>query len=215
MKFIKRLVLVLFVLFILAFVGAMVAASRIHAEVLSSDLPQDVYESDGDLEALALIKLVRIFNPLSTEDDYTLFEEFLNLMILSVIHSELNASYDPLSENMDNATQYIYYNDYIMIDKLYAKVTEEDQIEVVVAFENHTIFNIDSKISLFFDVEISTLPTPQVVLSLDKTYLSDIEITKDTLDWILSYFDKTSIEDSVPFGELDLTEYTYTVSPTL
>ncbi len=215
LKLLKRLLLVIAILVVLVFGAYAVFVNRIHSEVNVSDLPQDVYENDGDLQTLAMEKLVEIFSPFSTEDDYTLFEDFLNLMILSIIRDDLNADYDPLADPATDATTYIYKEDFIAIDKIYAHTNESDQIVLTVAFENHTLLKIDSKIVLVFDVDIHTLPSPGVTMTLNSLFLSDIDISIETLDWILSHFDKTAIEDSVPYGELDLTDYTYTVSPTL
>jgi len=213
LKLLKRLLLLVIILVVLVFGAYAVFVSRIHAEVNVSDLPQDVYESDGNLQSMAMAKLVEMFSPFSTEDDYTLYEDFLNMMILSTIRDNLNADYDPLADPGTDATTYIYKSDYIAIDKIYAHTNEDDQIVLTVAFENETLLKIDSKIVLVFDIDIHAVPSPGVTMTLNSLFISDMVISIDTLDWILSHFDKTAIEDSVPYGDLNLTDYTYTVSP--
>ena len=207
-KLIISLLLIAFVLFVIV----AVVHTKISVDVTDQELPQDVYENDGNLLLIAQSKLIDIVNPLNTEDEYTLTEEFVNYMLLYSIRENVNADYNPLDDTCDtDDCNYIVRTEYGNIEYAFASLNEDNQLVVVVSLYREDFPTTETALYVTFDIDIS-LTEMAIILTLDTVFLSDIEITKDNLDTILSFFDPTAIEDSIALGELDLENYTYTVS---
>ncbi|MCF7925296.1 MAG: hypothetical protein K9L26_02080, partial [Candidatus Izimaplasma sp.] len=184
---------------------------KFNVETESSALPQAVYENDGDLLLTAEAKLVEIVNPLSTEDDYILAEEFLNLMLLDSIRTNVNDAYDPLSDCETDICENIATNNVGYVGYAFVTLNEENQIVLTVSFGRNQYPDIESSLYLTFNLEID-LNEMEMILTLDTMYLHQTEITKDRLDQIFNYLDKDNIESMITKGTLNLDDYTYTVS---
>lgn len=211
MKLIKRLIQLILILVVLALAVVFIFAKSISYEVLATDLPQDVYEAQGNLQDLISNRLVSIFNPLSTDDDYTLTEEIVNLVILDAIHTNINAEYNPLSEDPTDATQYVILQQGLYVDFVFAKLNEDNQLVLTVSGGFDTLNLLDTAIIMTFDIEFDLINF-SIVLTLVDVNLGPMDVTFEQLDWILSYADKNAIEDSVTTGTLNLDDYTYTIS---
>ena len=206
----KLLIVLTIVVLILAGVFAFVK-SKIQVDITEMDLPQDVYESGGDPFAIAQLKLLEILNPFSTEDEYTLTEEFLNYMLLDSIRSNVNEDYDPLNDSCtDSACDFIAATDYGNEEYAFVELNDDNQMVVTVNFARSDFPEIETALFAVFDVEFK-LTEFEIELLLDALYINDIEITEENLDTILGFFDPTVIEDMITMGELNLEEYTYTI----
>lgn len=203
--FISLLVTILFVLMTLFL-------NNISVDVTDDDLPQDVYTNSGDPFLIAQSVMLEFVNPFSEEDEYTLTEEFMNYMILDSIKENVNAEYDPLNPDCtDSACDVIIDTNYGAIEYAYASLNSENQLVVTINFNRTDYPNVETALYAIFDIEVSIIEL-QVSLILDSLYVNEMEITTDTLDTILGYFDKDEIEDMVTIGELDLEQYTYSFS---
>ncbi|MGE4378523.1 MAG: hypothetical protein AB7E16_01265 [Candidatus Izemoplasmatales bacterium] len=217
MKIIKRLLIFLLVIIVIIGGLGIFAINRIKAEVTSEDLPQDVYESDGDFQTLMAAKALEIVGS-SEEDSYTLIEEFLNLLILDIIRNDVNSDYDPLNgETADS--KYIINHEQFTLDYIYAHLNDDNQIIVTVSLKRnnfpkamtafHFVFDIDT------EIEYNVLNIPidwTMTLSLSEVYLHDILVKQNIYDYFVSMANKDDIEAYVDKGELDLDDYTYTIS---
>jgi hypothetical protein len=208
----KKLIISLAVIGVVLLLGVNFAISKIQVDVESADLPQDVYQNNGDLLLIAQGKLIEIVNPLSTEDEYTLTEEFLNYMILDSIRENINSEYDPLGDDCEDVScSVIYESGQGNIEYLFVKLNDDNQIVVTMNFNREQLPAFETALFVTFDVEVSIIDM-EIRLVLDTVFLNDIEITKDQLDMVIDNLDKDQIEQSISMGELDLDTYTYSVS---
>jgi hypothetical protein len=208
----KKLLIIIVVLALTIFVVISIAVSKIQVDITESDLPQDVYESSGNPLEIAQLKLLEIINPLSTEDEYTLTEEFLNYMLLDSIRSNVNDEYDPLNDACtDVSCDVIAETPYGNVEYAFVELNSDNQIVVTVNFARSEYPQVETALFAIFDVEFK-LTEFEIDLVLDSLYLNDIEIKKEHLDTVLGYFDAAAIEEMISLGSLDLEEYTYTVS---
>ncbi len=211
MKLIKKLLLFILLLSIIAFSILFMFVKSIQTEVSNSDLPADVYSEQGDLFEIAKLKLVQLIWFTGSEDDYTLVEEFINYYILDLIHNSLNEAYDPFQEPSSDETSLIIQTEYYYINYLYAHLSEDNQLIITVSIGSDYLIPTETTLSLYFDITVS-ITDLSLTLTLTEVFLDTISISFNTLDKIFSYVDKEAIEDSVSTGTLDLDEYTYNVS---
>ncbi|MBU1094193.1 MAG: hypothetical protein KKH01_07005 [Firmicutes bacterium] len=212
MKMLKRLLIFILVIVIVIVGGLFFFVKSIAVEVTDSDLPQDVYTENGDLLVVAQNDLLELF--LADEADrYTIFEEFLNLVILDSIQTNINTAYDPLGTLDTNEANYIVYETNYYIDYVYAELNDTNQMVVCVSFGSDRILTMHSAIYLTFDIDIQIEPlNVSVVLTLVEYRIADQNLSFKILDYIFTKLDKASIEDSITYGVLDLDLYTFTVS---
>jgi hypothetical protein len=181
--------------------------NRISTTVTEADLPQDVYESDGDISVLLLSKAAEIVLA-DEEDSYTLIEDFINLLIFDIIKDNINPEYDPINGD-DEVNKYIISRDKLTIDYIYAHLNEENQLIITVSIKRPNI--VETAFHFVFDIEYE-FSSFSLTLSLDKVFLHDIEIKRNIYDYFVSMADKNQVEQYVETGELDLEEYTYSIS---
>lgn len=181
--------------------------NRISTTITESDLPQDVYASSGDISVLLLSKAADIVLA-DEEDSYTLIEDFINLLIFDIIKDNINSEYDPINGD-DEINNYIIAKDKLTIDYIYAHLNEENQLIVTVSIKRSNI--VETAFHFVFDIEYE-FSSFSLTLSLDKVFLHDIEIKRNIYDYFVSMADKNQVEQYVETGELDLDEYTYSIS---
>lgn len=210
MKLIKKLLILILGILVIFSLITLFVIKDIQVEITNADLPQDVYEENGDLLAIAKAKLIGFAVFHMNDDDYTGIEEFLNYYILYEIHHELNSDYDSFAETQTDATKFIYTYESFYIDYIFASITDNDQIELTISFGSSRFKMLDSALHLYFDIDVSA-PDMSLTLTLTDVYLDTIKIDQSLLDQIFSYLNKDAIEESVTTGTLDLTNYTYTV----
>ena len=213
MKKLIRNILLLIVLILVA-IGVFGAffINSISYQVSEDDLPQDVYDTSGDLLAYAKLQIVGLV--LANEDDrYTMLEEIMNLILLDSIRENINTDYDPVGDCEDESCQYILKQSPAYVDYAYAYLTDDNQIAIVISFGTDQYVNIDTALFLYFDVEINILEM-EVVFTLDNYSLGNRGMSKTLLDYLFDRMNKEDIEDSMTFGTLDLDKYEYTISIT-
>lgn len=212
MRIIKRLLTFLIVLVVVLLAAAFIFIKSVSVNVTNADLPQDIYSETGDLQTIARINLLGLVVA-SEEDSYLLINNFMNYMFLDSIRSSINSAYDPLGDLNTDATNYIVDGFGYYIDYVYSTLNENNQIVVCISFGTDKYITSHSAIYLYFDVLIEKeLLNITVTLSLSEYYLSDTKLSLKMLDYLFEKLDKTSIEDSMTMGVLDLDNYTYTVS---
>ncbi|MCK4551434.1 MAG: hypothetical protein KAU02_00860 [Tenericutes bacterium] len=214
MKLLKKLIIIIVVLAIFLIAGSLLFLNQIQYEVTSDDLPQDVYETSGELLPYAKTKVLGLLT--ANEDDrYTLIEEIINLIILDSIQENINENYDPLGDCTTNTCLKIYDSDSFYIDYIYAEINEDNQIEITISAGSESIVKVDTALILVLDIEFNIITlNPNVVFTLNSYYLGNKGLSLTLLNIIFNRFDKTEVEDSMTFGILDLDEYTYTISIT-
>lgn len=206
MKLIKSLVVIALVIGALGFV----AFKIVHVEASDADLPEDVYEEDSNLLTLVNLNLFDLFIG-DPDDEYTVVEEIINLVILEAIRENINTEYDPLGDCETIECNYIEHNENFYINYLWAELNDENQIVVYVSIGSDKIVHVNTIVSFYLDIEINYIGF-EITLTLDKIAINKTEISVERIDKIMSNFDKGNIEDSVSVGELDLDEYKYTIS---
>jgi len=214
-KFIKWLLLLLLVAVIGIVIFAFSFVNSIQYSVTANDLPQDVYTTDGDLLSYAKTKIVSLVTA-STDDRYTITEEFLNLIIWDSIKENVNADYDPLgtcSEPDSTACQTIVSEDYYYINYAFAKLNEDSQMVITISGGIDKIIHKETALIMVFDIDFR-LTDMEVVFTLNSYSLGERELSKSLLDRLFRYVGKSDVENSVSFGTLDLTDYTFTISIT-
>jgi hypothetical protein len=207
MKIIKRLLIFLFLVIIIVLGLLYLGINRISTTVTEADLPQDVYESNGDISVLMLSKAAEIVLA-DEEDSYTLIEDFINLLIFDIIKDNINSEYDPINGD-DEINGYIISRDKLTIDYIYAHLNEENQLIVTVSVKRPNI--VETAFHFVFDIEYE-FSSFSLTLTLDKVFLHDIEIKRNIYDYFVSMADKNQVEQYLETGELDLDEYTYSIS---
>ena len=209
-KFVKNLLLFIIIVLVAISIYSISFINSIEYSVTESDLPQDVYTTSGDLLAYAKTKIVSLIIA-SDEDKYTITEEFLNLIMLDSIHKNVNEDYDPLGDCTSDPCESIYSSEYFSINYAYAKLNDSNQIVITISGNTNKILDKETALIMIFNVDFNILDM-NVVFTLDKYSLGEREFSKNLLDRIFNYLGKESIENSVSFGELNLTDYTYTIS---
>lgn len=210
-KFLKKILLFLVFLAVLLVVGTFAVLRAHDVQLSDSDLPQDVYETDGDLLAVAELKLAALLL-LHPEEPGEPVEEFLNYLILYMIHDKVNPHYDPLDASCDtDACNLISGNADFYVDYAFAALTEENQILLTVGMGSQTAFESRTAVYLYFDWELNYL-SAGLTLSLDRCFVATTEISLKTLGWLVDRAGQDAIEDAISFGTLDLDAFTYSVS---
>jgi hypothetical protein len=211
-KFIRRLLLFLVLIIVGLGIILMSFVNSIQYVVTESDLPQDVYESDSNLLVLAKLKIVGLV--LADEDDqYSMIEEIMNLIILDSIQDNINSSYSPLSDCEEDVCQYIYKDSPFYINYAYAYLNDNNQIVIVISGGTDKYMSVDTALQLVFDVDVDIL-NMSVDFTLHSYSLGNRDLSLKMLDFIMDKMDKDAIENDMTFGELDLDTYTYTISIT-
>ncbi|MCK5731912.1 MAG: hypothetical protein KAH13_02770 [Tenericutes bacterium] len=214
MKLLKKLILIIVVFVVLLIAGSLLFLNSIEYEVTNSDLPQDVYETSGELLPYAKTKILSLL--IVDEDDrYTVVEEIINLIILDSIHENINESYDPLGDCTTNDCSRIYNSDSLYIDYVFAEINEDNQIVITISAGSESIIKADTALILVFDIDFNIITlNPNIVFTLNSYYLGNKGLSLTLLNIIFNRLDKTEVEDSMTFGTLDLDEHTYTISIT-
>lgn len=212
LKFIKGIIIFTIVLALAIIVGVMVLTKAIAVDVTDADLPQDVYMETGDLLTIAELNLLGLV--LADEQErYHIIEEFMNYVILDSIRTNINSAYDPLGDIDTDAANYVVSEGEFFVDYVYAELNDTNQMVVCLSFGTDRYYKTHSALYLTFDIDIEIeLLDINVVLTLSEYRIADKELSMRILDFIFNKLDKSSIEDSMTFGVLDLDEYTFTIS---
>ncbi|MBN2540908.1 MAG: hypothetical protein JXB08_05215 [Bacilli bacterium] len=214
MKFLKRFLIFLLVLVVAIVLVAFSFINSIRYEVTEADLPQTVYASSDDLLTYAKLKVVSLVLA-SADDRYTITEEFINIIIFDSIRENINSTYDPLNDDCTVAAcDFIVTDEYYYLDYAYAELNEDNQLVVTISVGTNKIISAKTAIILVFDIEFDMGLDPKVVFTLDSYSLGEKQMSKSLLDRIFDTIGHQSVEDSMTFGDLNLTDYTYTISIT-
>ncbi len=206
MKIIKVVVIILVFLFLLLLVGK----SQIQAEVNEDVLPVSVYEEDTDLLVLVNTRLSNLFlTPVTNK--YTLVEEVVNLIILDSIKENINSEYDPLSDCETTECNYIIYDDNYYISYIWAELNNDNQLIIHVSLGSNVFIGVNTVFYFYFDIDIDYTGLG-IELTLNSYDINDINLSIDILDKIFSRLDIDEIESQVTKGELNLTDYSYSIS---
>ena len=206
MKTIKRLIILVVILLVIA----IIALYSLKVDVEESELPVNVYEEQADLLTIIDERLVEIFVT-SVTDEYTVIEEILNLVVLNSIRENVNASYDPLGDCETEECNFIVHEDFYYLNYIIVELTEDDQFLVRVSLGSDKFVEYNTVFSFLFDVEINYVGF-EISLTLDEYHLADKKLSMSILDSIFKNLDADSIESQVTTGELDLEDYSYTIS---
>ena len=206
MKTIRNLIIILIILIALGVIGL----GAIEVDVDDSSLSTIVYEEDANLTDILQAKFISLFVSGSTEES-SLVEDIINLVIYDSIKNNINSDYDPLGDCETTECNYVIYEDYYYINYIFAEMNDDGQLVLTVSFGTEEIIEVNTILVLVFDVDIKLL-SMSIELTLDKYYLAEYEISKTMLDRIFSKIDTENIESQVSKGELNLEEYTYTIS---
>jgi len=206
MKIIKWILIILFILVVLIVIGVAI----INVKVDEDSLPIDVYEEDANLMTLVDEKLYELFIATVT-DDYTLVEEIINLIILDSIKENVNNEYDPLSDCEDISCNFIVHKDFYYLDFIWAELNDDDQLIIHVSVGSDKIIPVNTIFHFYFDINIDYTGFG-IELELDKYLVDDNELSMGILDYIFNQIDRNQIESEVTTGELDLEDYSYTIS---
>jgi hypothetical protein len=206
MKLIKLLLVVILVL-IAIIVGFLYSVKQ---DIEETELPANVYEEQGNLNSIINARMVELFFT-SYSNEYTVTEEILNLVVLDSIRENINADYDPLSDCETIECNYIVHEDNYYLNYIIINVTEDNQFLVRVSIGSDKFIDYNTVFSFLFDVEIKYSDF-EISLTLDEYYVGDRDLPISILDNIFKNLDKDEIENQVSVGELDLEEYSYTIS---
>jgi hypothetical protein len=206
MKIVKWILVVLIILLGIIYIGL----NSVKVDVEESELPVNVYEADTDLTTIIQDRMVSIFID-SVANEYTVIEEILNLVVLNSIRENVNADYDPLGDCDTTDCNYIVYEEYYYLNYIIVELTEDDQFLVRVSMGSDKFLDYNTVLNFLFDVEINIIGT-EISLTLDQYHLADKELSMSILDKIFGSLDTETIESQVSTGDLDLEEYSYTIS---
>lgn len=206
MKIIKILLFVIIILL----AGVAFSLYSVKVDIDESELPANVYEEQGDLQTVVNARMFEIFLNAST-DEYTIIEEILNLVVLDSIRDNVNEDYDPLSDCETLECNFIIHEDYYYLNYIIVELTEDDQFLVRVSLGSDKFIDYNTVFSFLLDVNINYTGF-EISLTLDKYFVDDKELSMSILDTIFENLDREEIEKQVSTGELDLEEYTYTIS---
>ena len=206
MKIIKILIVTVVVLAVLGFIGVGV----INVDVIEDDLPTNVYEEDANLLSLVNTRLFDLFVT-SVTNEYGVVEEIVNLVILDSIRENINSEYDPLGDCETNECNFIIYEDNYYVNYIWAELNEDDQLVIHVSLGSEILIGVNTIFDFTFDIDIDYLGFG-IELTLDSYSINNMDLSMNILDNIFSNLDTDQIESEVSKGELDLEEYTYTLS---
>ncbi|XFA98260.1 hypothetical protein ACAG96_05130 [Candidatus Izemoplasma sp. B36] len=211
-KFIKKLIIVFVVILVVLGIVVTVFLGRIKYEVTSNDLPQDVYDTSGDLLTFAKTKTLNLL--LAEEDEkYTLVEEIFNLILLDSIRENINQDYDPLGDCTTSACLNVAAEDNFYVDYIFAEINDDNQIVITISGGFQFLFKGDTALIMVFDIDFDLLSlNPSVIFTLSSYQLGNMNLSMSILDNIFNRMNKDDLEDSISFGELNLDDYTYTLS---
>lgn len=184
---------------------------EIEMDIEAEDLPQDVYQDQGDLFTTAQFQLLQIANPFSTEDEHTIVEKFMNYMLFYSIQENVNNLYDPLNETCEELEcKVIKSTSFGDIEYAFMTLNDENQLVLTINFNRTDFLSFETAAIATFDIEIALLDM-ELIISLDSLYINDILISEEKIDWVLNQIDAAAIEDSIAIGELDLEAKEYRV----
>jgi len=211
LKALKRLLIFFILLITIVIVGSIVMIKSVAVNTTDADLPELIYNSSDDLLTTAQLSLLGL--PFASSDDqYTIIEDFMNYIILDSIRTNINDAYDPLGDLASSDANYVIYDNGFFIDYVFATLNDDNQIVVCISFGTDKIMPSRSAIYLYFDVEVNIgILELSIVLTLDEYHIADKNLSFRMLDYMFTKLDKTSIEDNMTFGVLDLEAYTYTI----
>lgn len=212
-KVLKRLLLGLVVILVGLSVYAVIFVRSIEYQVTADDLPQDVYDSSGDLLSFAKVKMIGLMTATS-DQRYTLIEEIMNLVLYDSIRKNINPEYDPLGDCGTTSCERIVESGIAYINYAFASLNNNDQLVITISGGTDRIASIDTALILVFDIALDDVltPTSTIVLTLNRYSLGAREMSMSLLNMIFNRMDKASIEASMTFGTLDLDQYTYSIS---
>ncbi len=206
MKIIKILIVTVVVLAVLGFIGVGV----INVDVIEDDLPTNVYEEDANLLSLVNTRLFDLFVT-SVTNEYGVVEEIVNLVILDSIRENINSEYNPLGDCETNECNFIVYEDNYYVNYIWAELNEDDQLVIHVSLGSEILIGVNTIFDFTFDIDIDYLGFG-IELTLDSYSINNMDLSMNILDNIFNNLDTDQIESEVSKGELDLEEYTYTLS---
>lgn len=208
----KKLLMYVIIFALIVFIGINMIIQKIQVDITDDILPEDIYADTSNPLLMAQGIMTEFYNPFSTSDEYTLTEEFLNYIILDSIHENVNDMYDPLNDSCtDEMCDIIVKTPLGNVEYAVVELNEDDQMVLTVNFVRHDYPDFETAVILTFDVEIELMQA-QITLTLDTIYVHESSISVDMLKRILGLFDAQAIEDSITMGDLDLEEFTYTVT---
>lgn len=208
-KLIKRLIIFIVIVLVLAFGGLLIFLNSVKVNITQANLPEDVYNSTGNLDTIIENKMISIASSDETETN-NLFEDFLNIMIFKTIRDNINSEYDPLNGDSE-ASEYIVEHKQFTLDYIIAEITEDDQVKITLSIKRESFPKAITAFYFYFDMEVSRT-TMSFILTLDKVYLDNKEINQRVYDYFVSFANKDEIESQVDKGTLDLDEYTYEIN---
>lgn len=210
-KFIKRFLIFVIILLTLLVIFAFSFINSIEYSVSSDDLPQNVYNTSGSLLPYAQTKIVELI--IADEDErYTITEELINLILLDSIKENVNSEYDPLNDCTDFSCSRIINQDYIYIDYVFAEINEDNQLVVTISAGMNKIIAKTTALIMVFDIEFDMNLDMEIKFTLDEYYLGEKAMSMTILNYIFNRLDKTTVENSMTLGTLNLDDYTYTIS---
>ena len=206
MKFIKILVVLSIILIALGFVGI----GMISVDVVEDSLPTNVYEEDADLLTIVNTRLFDLFVT-GVTNEYTVVEEVINLIILDSIRENINSEYDPLGDCDTSECNFIIYEDNYYVNYIWAELNSDNQLVVNVSLGTEKLVGFNTIFDFVFDIEIDYLGLG-IELTLDSYHINDHNLSISILDSIFGALDKEQIESDISKGELDLDDYSYSLS---
>lgn len=205
MKVLKKLLIVVIILASLL----ILVLYKFKVDVAESELPVAVYEQDANLVSVINDRFVDL--ALMQANEYTIIEEILNLVVLNSVRENINSDYDPLGDCETIECNFIIYEDNYYLNYIIVELTDDDQFLVRVSLGSDKYLDYNTVFNFLFDVEIDYLGF-EISLTLDKYSLSDTNLSMSILDNIFSKLDTETIESQVSMGELDLEEFSFTIS---
>ena len=105
---------------------------------------------------------------------------------------------------------FIIYEDKYYVNYIWAELSDDDQLIIHASLGSEVLMGVNTILSFYFDINIDYLGM-SIELALDTYEINDMELSLSLLDKIFAQFNVEAIENSVSNGDLDLTEYTYTL----
>lgn len=147
----------------------------------------------------------------SVTNEYTVIEEILNHVVLNSIRENVNEDYDPLGDCETIECNFIVHEEYYYLNYIIVKLTDDYQFLVRVSLGTDKFLDYNTVLNFLFDVEINYIGFG-ISLTLDQYSISDKDLSMSLLDKIYNRLDIETIELEVTTGDLDLEEYSYTIS---
>lgn len=204
MKKIKWFIILVLLLF--AVLYSVISSYRVDVDI--NDIDDTPYQENANLLTVVHSFLVDLFVDSNT-DEYTLVEDIINYVIVDSIHENINEDYNPFDDCNSDDCKYIIYSDDYYVDYLWADLNDDNQIVVNIGLGTDYL-DFHTVMRFYFDVSID-YTSLEIELSLNRYEIDETELKISYLDTILEG-SKQEIEDSITFGELDLDEYTYTIT---